>query len=131
IPILSRVRAGINERAMLFHCIVEGGGPPMINLILVALLSLSQDTKKAEEIVRDRSSFLRTAQKTYAAFVGADRANGEVTFRPEGEPQEKSCPIDADAEVRVHGHWGSLEEIAKGDRVRRRRSRERRGHLPS
>jgi hypothetical protein len=74
-----------------------------------------KDPTDPKQIVLDRSSFLRTAVKSYSAFVRADGA--KLVLRPEGESQERSFEIDPDAEIRVQGYWGGLEDLAAGDRV--------------
>jgi hypothetical protein len=86
-------------------------------LALLALQAGAQDSKEAEKIEKARSTLLRAAPKPYAAFISADPAKGEVALRLENETAEKAMPIDADAEIRVRGGWGRLEDLAKGERV--------------
>lgn len=97
-----------------------------MNLMILSMLPLlaavqdkkpPKDPTDPKQIVLDRSSFLRTAVKAYAVFLGADRAKGEVVLRKEGETEEKTFAIDPDAELRVNGFWGGFEDFVKGDRV--------------
>ena len=84
--------------------------------ILVAFAS-PQDPKAAEKILKERATLLRSAKKLYAAFIEADPAKGVIRLRSEEDGQEKTWAIDADAEVRVRGWWGALEDLDKGDRL--------------
>ncbi len=87
------------------------------------LPALAQDKKPPKDptdpkqIVLDRSSFLRTAVKAYAVYLGSDPAKGELVMRKEGEAEGKAFAIDPDAEVRVRGYWGGLGDLVPGDRV--------------
>ena len=92
----------------------------MIHCALAPLLLLAaaaQDAQETEKIIKGRATLLRTALKPHAAFLGFDAARGELRLRAENDAQEKTWPVDPDAEVRVQGGWGGLEDLAKGDRV--------------
>ncbi len=84
---------------------------------ILGLLWAAQDPGTVEKISKERTTLLRTALKTHAAFAGFDPARGEVRLHVEGEKDERTWPIDADAEVRIHGVWGGLEDLVKGERV--------------
>jgi hypothetical protein len=71
----------------------------------------------ADKILRDRATLVRTAQKPYGSFVGIDAARGELILHMEAASQEKTWLLDADAEVRVRGAWGTLDDLVRGDRL--------------
>lgn len=82
---------------------------------LAALLLIASQDSDADKITKDRASLLRTAQKPLATFVGAER--GQVRLVPDKETAEKAWAVDPEAEVRVQGWWGRLEDLAPGERV--------------
>lgn len=83
-------------------------------LKLAALLAvLAQDP---DPIAKERTSLLRHSLKPHAAFLGLDR-EGRVRLRVEGDPEEKAWPLDPEAEIRVHGTWGAVEDLKAGERV--------------
>jgi len=92
----------------------------MIHPAVAALLILCaplQEPPPADAILKGRATLLRAAIKPYAAFLKADAAKGEILLRMETDSQEKAWPLDPDAEVRVHGSWGRLDELPAGERV--------------
>jgi hypothetical protein len=82
----------------------------------LSLLARLQEPTPPDSIQKERASLLRSALKPYAAFQGVDR-EGRIVLRAEGDADEKSWAIDADAEIRVHGYWGGLEDLVKGGRL--------------
>jgi hypothetical protein len=46
-----------------------------------------------------------------------DPKKGTVTLLIEGEKEEKTWPLEPDAEIKVNGWWGRLEQFRPGDRV--------------
>jgi hypothetical protein len=77
--------------------------------------------KPADDEVAGKAEVLRGMPKKFAAFRGADAGRGKVTLLLEeklnGEQEAAAWKVHADAEVKVHGWWGRLEDLEEGDRV--------------
>ena len=48
---------------------------------------------------------------------GVDAKARTVTLLLDGEPEARAWPLEPDAEVKVGGWWGRLEQFRPGDRV--------------
>jgi hypothetical protein len=104
-------------------------GPRACCLSFVITLSLTlwapvpcsaQTNKKAEERFKEiagTAEFLRSVPKRFAILQAADPAHDRVTLLVEGESVPKVWPLAADAEIKVAGWWGRLDQFAAGDRV--------------
>src|SRR5919201_6633443 len=85
---------------------------------------LSADDKKAERRANDKikevagtAEFLRSGPKHFATFQAFDPARRAVTLLLEGERLAKVWAVAPDAEVKVLGWWGRLDQVTPGDRV--------------
>ena len=75
----------------------------------------SPDGKAIE--VAGKAEFLRGVPKRYAALKAIDPVRRSVTLLIEGETLAKVWPLAPDAEVKVAGWWGRLDQFTVGDRV--------------
>ena len=75
----------------------------------------STDDKAVE--VAGKAEFLRGVPKRFAALKAVDQVRLSVTLLIEGETLAKVWPLSPDAEVKVAGWWGRLDQLAVGDRV--------------
>jgi hypothetical protein len=75
----------------------------------------SADDKGAE--IAGKAEFLRGVPKHFAALKAVDPARRIVTLLIEGESAPKDWPLAPDAEVKVAGWWGRLDQLTIGDRV--------------
>lgn len=85
-----------------------------------AVLPAADDANKLENNAREiagTAEFLRSVPKRYAVLEACDPARGQVTLRLEGDKQAKAWPVVPDAEVKVAGWWGRLDQFQAGDRV--------------
>jgi hypothetical protein len=64
-----------------------------------------------------KAEMLRHVPKKFASLVSADAEKLQVTLHVEGEEAPKTWPINPDAEIKVHGWWGRLNQFWPGDRV--------------
>ena len=71
---------------------------------------------KVKEIA-GTAEFLRRVPKHFATLKAVDPARGCVTFLIEGESLPKVWPLVPDAEVKIAGWWGRLDQLVVGDRV--------------
>src|SRR5262249_16876195 len=71
---------------------------------------------KVKEIA-GTAEFLRGVPKHFAALKAVDPARHQVTLLIEGESVAKVWPLVADAEVKLAGWWGRLDQFRLGDRV--------------
>jgi len=67
--------------------------------------------------VAGTAEFLRVLPKPFATLKAVDPAARTVTLLLEGEQVAKAWPIEPDAEIKVGGWWGRLDQFKPGQRV--------------
>jgi hypothetical protein len=75
---------------------------------------------KPDETVKEvagTAEFLRLLPKPFAVVKAVDPKGRTVTLLADGETEAKAWPVEPDAEVKVGGWWGRLEQFQPGDRV--------------
>ena len=88
--------------------------------ILLALLAIGvspisgQDNKKP---VAGKADVLRHVPKKFAEFFGTDAKTGHVRLKIDGEKEISLWEVQPDAEMKVKGWWGRLDQFGKSDRV--------------
>jgi hypothetical protein len=84
-----------------------------------AMATEPQSKKAAEKIkeVAGSAEFLRSVPKRFATLKAIYPAEHRVTLLIEGEELPKVWPVVPDAELKVAGWWGRLDQLRKGDRV--------------
>jgi hypothetical protein len=75
------------------------------------------DPNKTMKEVAGAAEFLRLLPKPFATLKAVDLKKRTVTLLIDGEKVAKVWPVEPDAEVKVHGWWGRLEQFHPGDRV--------------
>jgi hypothetical protein len=93
--------------------------PVLAGLITAGYLPAAEARKvreKSQEIAGS-AEFLRSVPKRFATLKGADPARRRVTLLIEGEGLAKIWPLTPDAEVKVAGWWGRLDQLKPADRV--------------
>jgi hypothetical protein len=98
-----------------------------IFLVPVSLLAVAppaerpgDKTRRIEKKIREvagSAEYLRSVPKRFATLKTVDARRRRVTLLIEGESLAKVWPMLADAEVKVAGWWGRLEQFTPGDRV--------------
>jgi hypothetical protein len=85
----------------------------------LAALHAAEPKPAADKIkeIAGTAEFLRAIPKHFAALQAADPARRRVTLLIEGEKEPKEWELTPDAEVKVLGWWGRLEQFVPGDRV--------------
>jgi hypothetical protein len=68
-------------------------------------------------MIAGKAEFLRGLPKHFATLRGIDATRNRVTLLVEGESLPKVWPLTAEAEVKVAGWWGRLDQFTVGDRV--------------
>lgn len=76
----------------------------------------AEANKKVKEVA-GTAEFLRLLPKPFAVVKGIDPKARTVTLLIDGETVPKAWPVEPDAEVKVGGWWGRLEQFKPGDRV--------------
>jgi hypothetical protein len=98
----------------------------MHRVILIAVVALApgssfaDDPKKVETKVKEIAGvaeFLRGVPKHFATLQRVDASQRRVTLLIEGDKLAKAWELTPDAEVKVMGWWGRLEQFKPGDRV--------------
>ncbi len=77
----------------------------------------SPDAKKAVKEIAGTAEFLRLLPKPFATLQGVDPVKRTVTLLLDGEKQAKEWTVEPDAEVKVAGWWGRLDQFRSGQRV--------------
>ncbi|HLF93808.1 MAG TPA: hypothetical protein VJB14_10105 [Planctomycetota bacterium] len=85
-------------------------------LAALSLLAAVQNPPPPDSIQKERATLLRSALKPYGAFQGVDR-DGRLLLRAEGEKEDKAWTVDPDAEIRLRGTWGAIEDLVPGERL--------------
>jgi hypothetical protein len=75
------------------------------------------DPNKAVKEIAGTAEFLRLLPKPFATLKGVDAKGRTVTLLLDGEKVAKVWPVEPDAEVKVSGWWGRLEQFRPGERV--------------
>jgi hypothetical protein len=73
--------------------------------------------KDAAKEIAGTAEFLRSLPKMYGTVREVDPARHRVMLLADGEKTPKVWPLTPDAEVKVAGWWGRLEQFKPGDRV--------------
>jgi hypothetical protein len=85
-----------------------------------AAVAAADDAKKVDDSAREiagTAEFLRSVPKKFAVLEACDPARGQVTLRGQSEKAAKTWPVVPDAEIKVAGWWGRLDQLHPGDRV--------------
>ena len=77
----------------------------------------TQTANKQVKAIAGTAEFLRLLPKPFATVKAVDPKAGTVTLLADGEAEPKTWPLEPDAEVKVSGWWGRLEQFKPGDRV--------------
>jgi hypothetical protein len=92
--------------------------------LLAAPVAAAEPPKKDNKGVNDRikevagtAEFLRGVPKYFATLKAVDLPGRRVTLLIEGEKLAKVWPLAPDAELKVFGWWGRLDQFTAGDRV--------------
>jgi hypothetical protein len=75
------------------------------------------DAKKAIKEIAGTAEFLRLLPKPFATLQAVDPKNRSVMLLIDGEREAKSWSLEPDAEIKVDGWWGRLDQFRSGDRV--------------
>ncbi|HTU89971.1 MAG TPA: DUF3179 domain-containing (seleno)protein, partial [Gemmataceae bacterium] len=69
------------------------------------------------KVISGASEYLRGLPKRFATLRNIDAARHRVALLIEGESLAKVWPVMPDAEIKVSGWWGRLDQLHVGDRV--------------
>jgi hypothetical protein len=72
--------------------------------------------RKVKEIA-GTAEFLRLLPKPFATLKGVNPKDNTVTLLLDGDKLSKVWPVEPDAEIKVSGWWGRLEQLRIGERV--------------
>ena len=97
----------------------------LMPILLLALVTPSAraaapPVRSTDRIIREvagTAEFLRSLPKEFATLVRVDPKGRTVTLRFEGKKEERVWPLTADAEIKIDGWWGRLDQLGAGGRV--------------
>ena len=69
------------------------------------------------KMIAGKSEFLRLLPKPFAVVKSIDAKARTVSLLLDGEKVAKVWPVEPDAEVKIAGWWGRLEQLKAGDKV--------------
>lgn len=78
------------------------------------------DDRRAEKTLREvagTAEFLRSLPKRFGTLLRVDAVGRRVTLRFEGEKTSREWPLIDDAEIKIDGWWGRLDQLEPGERV--------------
>lgn len=75
------------------------------------------DDPPQPEMIAGKADLLRHVPKKFATLRGIDVERRRIALSVEGEDEERIWPVNSDAELKLHGWWGRLEQFQTGDRV--------------
>jgi len=75
------------------------------------------EAAKAVKAVAGTAEFLRLLPKPFGTVKAVDAKARTVTLLLDGESEARAWSLEPDAEVKVGGWWGRLEQFRPGDRV--------------
>jgi hypothetical protein len=75
------------------------------------------DPNKTVKEVAGTAEFLRVLPKPFGVVKAIDPKHAAITLLLDGDKVAKVWPVEPDAEIKVAGWWGRLEQIHPGDRV--------------
>jgi hypothetical protein len=93
--------------------------PLATGLLLTGKLG-GADTKKVNKNIREiagTAEHLRAVPKRFATLKAVDPERRRVTLLIEGDKQPRAWDLTPDAELKVAGWWGRLDDFTLGDRV--------------
>lgn len=79
--------------------------------------SSATDANKKVKMIAGTAEFLRLLPKPFATIKAVDSSARRVTLQLDGESEAKSWPVEPDAEIKISGWWGRLEQFQSGDHV--------------
>jgi hypothetical protein len=77
----------------------------------------SKASRDEARLISGTAEFLRSVPKQFATLQAVDLAHRRVTLLLEGESLPRVWQVVPDAEIKVAGWWGRLEDLRIGDRV--------------
>ncbi|MAS96289.1 MAG: hypothetical protein CMO55_24055 [Verrucomicrobiales bacterium] len=83
---------------------------------ILCCLSVKGFAVEKPKEVAGKADVLRHVKKQFGSFEGIGE-NGEVRLMLEGNHEVTSWPLLPDAEIRVDGWWGRVDQFAQKDRV--------------
>ncbi len=103
---------------VLLACLVplalRAAAPPSVT---EAKARKARTVNKAIQEVAGSAEYLRSVPKRWATLTARAPATRTVTLHVEGEATPRQWPLAPDAEIKVLGWWGRLDQLAVGDRV--------------
>ena len=86
-------------------------------LLALCLLGAAHSQEEKQKVIAGKADVLRHIPKKFATLVECLPSKRKVRLRVDGEEQALLWPVQADAEIKVHGWWGRLSQFPINDRV--------------
>ena len=87
------------------------------------------DAKKAIKEIAGSAEYLKGVPKKYATLQRIDAAQRQATLLVDGEKEPATWKLTPDAEIKVRGWWGRLDQLEAATVIQRRHASARHGNL--
>jgi hypothetical protein len=80
----------------------------------------SERDRKVDRTIREvagSAEYLRSVPKRFGQVKGIDLSRRQITLLFEGEKSPRDWPLIDDAEIKIDGWWGRLDQLTAGERV--------------
>ena len=88
-----------------------------VALLIPGLPLFGEKEEKAKKVIAGKADVLRHVVKKFARYIRHDEDGATVHLHFEGEKEASSWPVLPDAEIKIHGWWGRLEQLHEDGRV--------------
>ena len=89
----------------------------LVGISLPSALAEEKKPSKPKMPVAGKADVMKHVRKKFATLLSVDIPNQKIRLHIEGDEEESLWPVLPDAEVKVHGWWGRLEQLPLRDRV--------------
>jgi hypothetical protein len=89
----------------------------LISSLVLCLPAAAEPPAKKEHMIAGTAEVLRAVPKRFARLIAVDVLHHRVTLLVEGESLPKVWDLVPDAEIKVAGWWGRLDQLKVGERV--------------
>ena len=85
-------------------------------IFLIGWSPLLAEGKKVKTVA-GKADVLKHVRKRFAQFLSYDESHSSVRLRIEGDEEDTTWPMLADAEIKIHGWWGRPGQLRTKKRV--------------
>ena len=90
-----------------------------LTLVLVSATITAQESNQTakKKPVAGKADVLRAVPKKFSRCLGVDDKTGQVLLQIDGQKETTRWTVQTDAEIKIAGWWGRLDQFSVNDRV--------------